>query len=190
MNWHYLTNTWFLHKLQLISFWSPSCHWFWACRYGWFQWGFTSVIVSVQSDHFAVFYGFPVLLHKAKSANSRLQVCSVWLVKHSQKLGFCVSSVHLIILIVGLYSSRNVFHQGVSLAQKEASLVLTLPVSPNPSEYLCQSRREAVLQDTSRGKSSQGPWVSALNHIFPEASVPGDTTLLASHVLLALVIWL
>lgn len=146
------------------------------------------MIVSVQSDHFAVFYGFPVLLHKAEVLIPGYRVCSVWLVKHSQKLGFCVSSVHLIIFIVGLYSSRNVFHQGVSLAQKEASLVLTLPVSPNPSEYLCQSRRQAVLQDTSRGKSSQGPWVSALNQIFPEASVPGDTTLLASHVLLALVI--
>ncbi|NXF20244.1 WWOX oxidoreductase, partial [Rhodinocichla rosea] len=52
----------------------------------------------------------------------------------SQKLEFCVPGVHQIIFIFGLYSSKNVFHQGVSLAQKEASLVLSLPVSPNPTE--------------------------------------------------------
>lgn len=30
--------------------------------------------------------------------------------------------------------------------------------------------------------TSQIPWISALNQIFPEASVPGSTALLESHV--------
>lgn len=131
------------------------------------------------------FYGFPVLLHKAKVLIPGYRVCLVWLVKHSQKLGFCVPGVHLIIFIFGLYSSKNVFHQGVSLAWKETSLVLILP---NPTEYLCQSRRQAVLQDTSRGKSSQGPWVSALNQIFQKLLYLGTPHCWQAMFLLALVI--
>lgn len=110
------------------------------------------MVVSLWSDNLQ-FYGFPVLLHKAKVLIPGHRFCfSVACKAYGQKLGFCVPGVHQIIFILGLYFSKNVFHQGLSLAQKEASLVFILPVSPHPTEYLCQNRRQTVLQDTSRGK--------------------------------------
>lgn len=99
------------------------------------------------------FYGFPALLHKAKVLIPGYRVCfSVACKAYSQKLEFCVPGVHQVIFMVGLYPSKNAFRQGISLAQEEASLVFILPVSLNSVEYLCQNRRQTVLQDTSRGK--------------------------------------